>query len=133
MTIKEELIQYCNDCINDVRYSEYEDYISCKKHKQSCQRFLDDIEKEKAEIYKYYWDEEEARKILAERQCTFSLQTCIDKYGKEEGTKIFNERQEKWQNTLSSKPFEELERIKKAKMLNGRGYSKISQKLKLKK
>lgn len=75
------------------------------------------------------YSEEESRKLLSERQHTFSLQTCIEKYGKEEGTKIFNARQEKWQNTLSSKPFEELERIKKAKMLNGRGYSKISQKL----
>ena len=44
MTIKEELIQYANDCINDKKVSEFEDYISCQKHKWACQRFLNDLE-----------------------------------------------------------------------------------------
>ena len=47
MTIKEELIQYCKDCIDDKYVSEDEYYVSCKKHKWACQRLLDDFKKEK--------------------------------------------------------------------------------------
>ena len=52
-----------------------------------------------------YWlakgySEEEAKELLRNRQTTFTLQKCIDKYGKEEGEKIFNDRQKKWANSL---------------------------------
>lgn len=40
--------------------------------------------------------EEDAQEALRERQSTFTLDKCIKKYGKEEGTRIYNERQEKW-------------------------------------
>lgn len=49
----------------------------------------------------------EARKHIN----TFSLEKCIEKYGLENGYKIWKERQEKWQSTLRSKPVEEQERI----------------------
>lgn len=65
MTIKEELIQYCNNCINDVFVNEYEDYISCIKHKYACERFLNDLDRiENDENFNYYWNEEEAEKIV---------------------------------------------------------------------
>lgn len=55
MTIKEELIQYSNDCISGkIR--------SGKKHKQACERFLRDIEKEGKNFW--HWDELEAQKIV---------------------------------------------------------------------
>lgn len=57
------------------------------------------------------YSEEESKKLLSERQTTFSLGICINKYGKEEGTRIFNERQTNWQNTLNSKPQEEIDDI----------------------
>lgn len=81
-----------------------------------------------------YWikkgySEPEAKRKVSESQATFTLKKCIEKYGKEKGFKRWKERQEKWQKTLNSKPKEEIERINRAKMLNGRGYSKISQKL----
>lgn len=41
-------------------------------------------------------NEEEARTALSERQNTFSLEKCIEKYGEEEGKKRWQERQEKW-------------------------------------
>ena len=52
-----------------------------------------------------YWvsrgySEEEARKIISEQQRTFTLEKCIEKYGFEEGTKRFDERQIKWQKSL---------------------------------
>ena len=71
----------------------------------------------------------EAKAALSERQRTFSLKKCIERYGEEHDYEVWRKRQEKWQATLKSKPYEEIERINKAKMLNGRGYSKISQEL----
>lgn len=56
-------------------------------------------------------DVKEAERMLAERQTTFSLEKCVEKHGIEEGTKIWEERQEKWQNTLNSKSYEELMEI----------------------
>lgn len=68
-----------------------------------------------------YWleqgyDETTAKKKLKERQTTFSLEKCIEKFGKEDGEKRFKERQEKWQQTLNNKPIEEIQRINKAKL-----------------
>lgn len=69
MTIKEQLIQYANDCLSDKYVSEYEDYISCIKHKQACQRFLDDLKRSECrhtltEPFPYDWNEEEAQGIV---------------------------------------------------------------------
>ena len=75
------------------------------------------------------YSEEEAIRKLKERQRTFTLEKCIEKYGEDEGKRVFEERQKKWQNTLNSKPIEELCRIYNAKMCDGRGYSKVSQEL----
>lgn len=71
--------------------------------------------------------EEDARKALKERQTTFSLKKLIKKYGEEEGSRKWKERQEKWQNTLTSKSQEAIDDINKRKVHSG--YSKISQKL----
>lgn len=48
-----------------------------------------------------YWvkkgfSEEEAKKIISKKQSTFSLEKCIEKYGEEEGTERWKERQKKW-------------------------------------
>jgi len=56
--------------------------------------------------------EEEAKNKLKERQTTFSLEKCIEKYGQDLGRKRWMERQEKW--------------IKNYKRIN---YSRISQEL----
>lgn len=45
--------------------------------------------------------QEEAEQALTERQTTFSKETCIEKYGEEEGVKIWLERQDKWQDSLN--------------------------------
>jgi hypothetical protein len=44
--------------------------------------------------------EEDAIKMVSDRQRTFSLEKCVEKWGKEEGTKRWRERQEKWLNNL---------------------------------
>ena len=61
---------------------------------------------------KEYWlkrgyDEKEALNLAKQRQQTFSLDTCIKKYGEEIGLLKFIERQEKWQKTLNDKSDEE--------------------------
>ena len=60
---------------------------------------------------------EDAKTKVSESQSTFSLNKCMEKYGKEKGIKVFTERQNKWINSLNK---------------NGNikyGYSKISQDL----
>lgn len=55
---------------------------------------------------------QEAEILLSERQSTFSLQKCIEKYGEEEGLIRWSKRQETWQNNFPKS-----------------NYSKISQEL----
>lgn len=72
---------------------------------------------------------EEAKKMLSERQSTFSLEKCIKKYGLEEGTIIHRNRQAKWQYTLMSKPLEEQYLINLKKLYRGGKRSKQEIKL----
>lgn len=83
---------------------------------------------------KEYWmkkgfSEEESIKKVSERQTTFSKEICIEKHGEKDGLKVWQERQDKWQATLDAKSPEEKERIARAKMCWGKGYSKISQEM----
>lgn len=60
-----------------------------------------------------YWikkgySEEEAKKKLRERQITFSLDTCIEKYGEIEGRKKWLERQEKWHKNYKKSNFSKI-------------------------
>lgn len=64
MTILEELIDYAEKCLNDVRISEDEDYMSCKAHKWACMRFLNDIERSSLNSCSFRWDEREAKLIV---------------------------------------------------------------------
>jgi hypothetical protein len=69
-----------------------------------------------------YWlnkgySESEAVIKRKERQTTFSLEKCVEKYGEEKGLIKFNERQVKWQKTL----------YKNGKLKSG--YSEVSQEL----
>jgi len=57
MTILQELKQYSEDCISDIN-------LSCQKHKWACQRFLNDISNQNSQDFPYYWNEEEAEKIV---------------------------------------------------------------------
>lgn len=48
-----------------------------------------------------YWikkgySEDESRQLVSDRQRTFTLEKCIEKYGEEKGIKVYNERQVKW-------------------------------------
>lgn len=81
-----------------------------------------------------YWlnqglTKDEAEKMLSDRQKTFSLEKCIEKYGEELGKLKWEERQKRWQKTLNDKPIEEIERIHRARLKSTKPYSNVSQKL----
>lgn len=44
----------------------------------------------------------DAKKALHDRQCTFSLEKCIEKYGEEKGKDVYQKRQIKWINSLQN-------------------------------
>lgn len=88
--------------------------------------------------------EDEARKALSERQSTFSLRKCINKYGLKTGVEVFSDRQVRWQHSLNSNPEskarQEAGRLKATKaslerrsngelVRNGKLYSDVSQRL----
>jgi len=58
-----------------------------------------------------YWlektkgDAEEAKKLFIERQRTFTLEKCIEKYGEIEGRKKWIDRQEKWFSNYRKKSY----------------------------
>jgi PhoH-like ATPase len=88
------------------------------------------------DLYKNQWrywvkkgyTKEEAKLLVKERQTTFSLDICMQKYGKE-GLIVFNERQRKWKKTLNSKTKEELDGINRRKMVSLTKASKSSLKV----
>ena len=56
MTIKEELIQYAKDCINDIKHC-------CQKHRWACERFLRDISREGTDEFPYIFDDAKAERF----------------------------------------------------------------------
>lgn len=56
MTIKEELIQYAKDCINDTKHC-------CQKHRWACERFLRDISSEGTDEFPYIFDDAKAERF----------------------------------------------------------------------
>lgn len=67
-----------------------------------------------------YWikkgfSEEDAVIKVSERQTTFTLEKCIEKYGLVEGQSRWQARQDKWQNTLNSKSPEEKKEMNRKK------------------
>lgn len=72
---------------------------------------------------------EEAESTVSEKQSTFSLRKCIEKYGEEKGIEVWKSRQEKWIKMLDSKSDEEKMEILRKKTFANKAYSKISQEL----
>lgn len=69
-----------------------------------------------------YWlnqgySEEEARLKQSDRQRTFTLEKCIEKYGQVNGYKVWKQRQDKWQKTLSLRSDEEKQETKRKQNL----------------
>jgi very-short-patch-repair endonuclease len=89
-------------------FSEEESLNKIKIITDNIHKKTSDKRKNNPELYKEsysnqlgYWlkkgySEIDAKIKLTERQTTFSLDICIEKYGKLKGTKIWIDRQEKW-------------------------------------
>jgi hypothetical protein len=85
-----------------------------KKQKQNSKK-LSDLKKNNPDHYKdktttnvEYWVKkgysiEESKNQIKQRQSTFSLEKCIEKYGKDKGRVVFDERQNKWIESLKNK------------------------------
>jgi hypothetical protein len=58
---------------------------------------------------------DDAKAALSERQSTFSLKSCIEKYGEEAGKLRWQQRQDVWQETLKDKTPEEIDIINQKK------------------
>lgn len=94
---------------------DFEDKI--KEHQQNSSKEFLNKRKENPELYSAttqtqvgYWlnkgfSEEEAKEKLSDRQTTFSLDICIEKYGEDEGMKRWIERQEKWHSSYKKSNF----------------------------
>lgn len=102
-------------------YNEEESIELVKKNQSYASSKVDNKKIVRSNKLEYWinkgYNEVDAKEKLKERQSTFSFEKCIEKYGEEEGVRIFKERQEKWQKSLSE---------------NGNmksGFSKISQEL----
>ena len=90
---------------------------------------FDELKKNSNCTLEYYMNKgmskEEAKVALKERQSTFSLKKCIEKYGEEEGTRRFKERQEKWMNNLPKSNYSQI-----SQKLFWAIYNQLSDKLK---
>jgi uncharacterized protein YaeQ len=62
------------------------------------------------------FNEEEAIKKLSERQRTFSLESCIIKYGEERGRDVWKQRQIKWQKTFTKN--NDMRQVNKKRKIN---------------
>lgn len=83
--------------------------LSNEQHEQMLKEHITKVNKsltpdKRTTNIEYYlskgYEYEEAYIKLKERQTTFTLDKCIDKYGLEEGTLIYSKRQEKWLKSL---------------------------------
>lgn len=100
---EEESIQLANKCKNDNNKKG-----SVKRSKQSTE-----FKRSTNRLCVEYWllrghTEEEAKEFIKERQNIFTLEKCVQKYGEEEGFRVWKQRQDKWQNTLKNKSEEEI-------------------------
>lgn len=87
--------------------------LAVQKYKENCKNMITNT---RIECYlQKGMSYEEARKALSKRQCTFSLEKCQKKYGKQKGKEIWEARQQKWLNTLNSKSKEEIDDINRRK------------------
>jgi hypothetical protein len=103
-------------------------------HKKTSTKRKEDKEKYKHSYntcIEYYikrgYSEEEGKRLISERQKTFSLEICINKYGSDKGLEIWTNRQSNWLNKLNTKPNSEKIKINRKKISNKTGYSKSSQ------
>lgn len=133
--------RYCKEFWIKKGYSEKKSeelaYSETKKNRDILKKIINDNPKYmsgKSWVSVEYWikkgySQEEAKSIVSEKQSTFSLEKCIEKYGPEMGKEAWKSRQDKWLRTLDSKTDEEKIEILRKKIFADKKYSNISQEL----
>lgn len=125
---KDLIIPFSNRDINFWLWRGYSEQEAKEKVSQiqselSCRRFdkytKQDMREQSVRCKEFYikkgYSEQEAQHKVKEQQTTFSLDICVQKHGEKLGYEIWKDRQERWQNTLNTKPQEEIDRINKSK------------------
>ena len=88
-------------------FKKYEGMTDEEKEKQIREYRQCDRDDRNTNQIKYWinkgYSEEDSKQKVSERQRTFTLEKCIAKYGEEEGTRIYAERQTKWSATMEDK------------------------------
>lgn len=123
---EEEAIIQSTEVMNDI-HKKFSD-----KRKDNPEYYKDSYNMNKEFWTKRGFTEEETLIKIKERQTTFSKEICIEKHGEEEGLKVWQERQDKWQKTLDDKTEEEKILINKSKIpktRSGGSVSKVSSEL----
>lgn len=81
-------------------FKKYDGMSDEEKEKQIRKYIQSDRDDRSTNQVKYWikkgYSEEEAKEKVSERQSTFTLEKCIAKYGEEEGTRRYVERQKNW-------------------------------------
>lgn len=81
-------------------FKKYEGMTDEEKERQIREYLQCDRDDRNTNQVKYWlnkgYSEEEAKEKVSERQTTFTLEKCIAKYGEEEGTRRYIERQKNW-------------------------------------
>ena len=87
--------------------------------KKAAARPTEEIRRTSHRCIEYWLDkgysEEDAKKEISKIQSTFSLEKCIAEHGEEKGRELWQERQNKWQSNLNSKPQSEIDSINRKK------------------
>lgn len=81
----------------------------------SYNKFVETQKKSSKRCIEYWisngYSKQEAIECVKNHQTTFSKKICIQKHGEVNGLQIFEERQQKWQNTLNNKSVNEIDII----------------------
>ncbi len=81
----------------------------------SYNKFVENQKRKSKRCKEYYeiqgYSTDESIMMVSKHQSTFSKDKCIEKYGIEKGLEVWNERQNKWINTLANKSAEEIDEI----------------------
>jgi hypothetical protein len=108
-------------------YSEEESILKAKQHKDSnnkkgakknAERSPEDHRKDSPRCIEFYIERgysEEAKEKLYDFQNNFTIEKCIERYGMDEGIRKWEDRQERWQNTLKNKPENETHEMNRKK------------------
>jgi len=93
-----------------LRFQKESNNLFCKKWQCDDENWKNNLKKKMSNCVEYWIENghsiEDAKIKLSERQKTFSLETCVYKYGSKLGEEIWKNRQNKWMESLSKSSYD---------------------------